>query len=369
MLPLLSQLCHTPASEDALCKLKNLTKGEQEELLTLARKQGLLPFLYVMLKNEKSAKAILKPLTDAYYGTIPICMQLAKELTEVCSALVEANISYCLIKGIVLTEELFGNIASYPSRDIDLFIQKEDIEQLHTVLKTIGYTPTSASNEKALEEEYSISFKGEGKRPLDIHYHLGEAQFFDIPASYWWKGIRNFTFQHKEYQMLQKEKMLLFASLHLFGHGFVPFKFLLAFSKMLSLYGKEISVIKLIEDAQKYNILIPFLLCCYLVKEHLATELPVQIKEQIEALSTYKKYHFRHISENLGNEEVSFPLLYLRLASLIYSPTAFLLHLLRWVFPSKRSIAKRHGLQEGSLLLFFYYPLSPLLRLFKKRPL
>ncbi len=364
------KLCRTPLHHDTIAFLSGLDSEKQEEFINSARKQGLLPFLHTRLKNEEIPGEIQKALTDAYYGNISVTLQLVRQLHEVTALFEEAGIPCCLIKGVPVTEELFGNIAAYPSHDIDLLIHRKDMQKSVVALQKRGYTPLSPTDRQSLSEGYSVGFSAGGNsRPLDLHYHLGEKQFFDIPETFWWEGIRNIPLQGKNIPVLSKEKMLLFASLHLFGHGFVPFKFLLAFERMIHLYAGEINMERLLQSAKQQQILIPFLLCSHLIKDRLNTPLPAAIEEELQALSRYRKYHFRQISDRLFDEETSFPLLYLRLASLIYSPWQFCLHLLRWIFPSPALIAKRHRLKKNSPLLWLYYPLSPLIRLFKKRPL
>ena len=106
----------------------DLSRGDSDELMKLARKQSILPIVYQGLSNLKISNEWLdvyeKPRMKAVFQVI----QQQDALKRVIAALESVPVQYILLKGAVL-RNLYPRTDLRTSCDIDVLVREEDIEK------------------------------------------------------------------------------------------------------------------------------------------------------------------------------------------------------------------------------------------------
>ncbi len=73
---------------------------------------------------------------------------MVSELDRLIDGLNKKGIEVISLKGATASEKIFGDIALYPSGDIDILIKVEDIDSVRKFLEADGYT----LNDKCFDE-------------------------------------------------------------------------------------------------------------------------------------------------------------------------------------------------------------------------
>ena len=137
-------LCAHPIGsvEKSVCA-SALVDIDWQELLALAKKQGMMALLYGHLKYHELLDTIpdfaQKALHRFFVLNVARNERLQKILFDVLSLLQTAKIDVTPIKGIVLAKELYGDIAWRTMEDLDLLVQLPDMLRAREVLLKNGF--------------------------------------------------------------------------------------------------------------------------------------------------------------------------------------------------------------------------------------
>lgn len=126
-----------------------------ERIIGLAQKTGVAPVLFAALKAKDvtpppaSAERIRKIyLTSAARNT-----RIFHEVGKILRALQAANIPVIPLKGIWLAESVYGNIALRGMGDVDLWVQRSQLDAARQVMVSLGYSSRSrADRPQALQD-------------------------------------------------------------------------------------------------------------------------------------------------------------------------------------------------------------------------
>lgn len=110
-------------------------------LIELSERHRLLPHLYKSIKEISLSISIDIPaeLKEKYISQTDHVLKLASEGVRLSSILNKNGVSNILLKGPFLSEQIYGDIALRPSRDIDILILPEHVEQVNDILIREGY--------------------------------------------------------------------------------------------------------------------------------------------------------------------------------------------------------------------------------------
>ena len=146
-----------------------LAEGDWERIIALAVQEGVGPVLYSRLKE----RACLLPrkqaeqLRRAYLANAARNIRLFHELGTILRTQQAASVSVILLKGAFLAEAAYGDIALRPMADLDLWVQRYQLDAARSVMQTLGYASRSQAD-----------------RPLALQDALtGETQMFNADAS------------------------------------------------------------------------------------------------------------------------------------------------------------------------------------------
>ena len=106
-------------------------------------------------RNLIPAEATAK-LQQAYYRSLSRGMVLYSTFEKVAEAFCIAGIQVVVLKGIYLSEWLYGDIALRQFSDMDLLVKKEDALQCLSILKNLGFKPSDAAVTEFISSQSEI---------------------------------------------------------------------------------------------------------------------------------------------------------------------------------------------------------------------
>lgn len=131
---------------DALLDLTSIVPANQKEefwdnLLQLAVERNVVTRLNFVFKAhaEQLPSALLNRFRAIYFGSLVRNTALAEKGLKIVSVLQAANIPCLVMKGTALTQQLYGDLASRNSLDIDLLVKSEDVMKAAQLLENLGY--------------------------------------------------------------------------------------------------------------------------------------------------------------------------------------------------------------------------------------
>ena len=162
-----------------LCARTQLTPQQNNELEVLLKQpldwqhildqsatHRLTPLLFYHLKNLELPPHIYTILEKTYTYTAFHNMVYLAELNTI----LDQGIKIIVLKGPHLAETVYGNIALRPFSDMDLLIQRADIEKLDQKLIKLGYISSDKSFYKNCHFHLPYTKKGKVNIHLEIHW-------------------------------------------------------------------------------------------------------------------------------------------------------------------------------------------------------
>ena len=125
------------------------------ELFTEAKNQTVFPIAYMGFKNKKYDKA--------FYNFVAKNVQVNYNHTEIADLLSANNIKYVFIKGVA-SASYYKEPTLRMMGDVDILINRYDIEKVHALLQTLGYN----TNEDIFKENGHMGYKREISGILSI---------------------------------------------------------------------------------------------------------------------------------------------------------------------------------------------------------
>lgn len=219
---LLSAICSAQPHET---ELEDWLRSELiwPDLLERAIAYDLAPLLYYRLKHLRAARlvppAVMNRLKTIYQWHTARNMNLYAKLQEVRDTFAQNNIPLILLKGAVLADLIYGNLALRPMRDLDVLVRNCDLDVADNLLRKLGYSPNEAYRPEAWFRNYHHNIpyiSADRSLTLELHYHIvPPAAPVLIPAEDLWQDAHTVTIMNEEAAMLSPEKFLLHLCVHL----------------------------------------------------------------------------------------------------------------------------------------------------------
>ena len=138
------------------CACTKLSKNDQDKIrklvnngldwdyvLQMGKAHGLAPLLYYHLHridhNHRIPQPIMDQLHNIYYSNLARNLLLYDESSRVLKYFEEKGILVVAVKGIVLAELVYKNVALRPMADVDLLVQKRDLSEITKTLFKLGF--------------------------------------------------------------------------------------------------------------------------------------------------------------------------------------------------------------------------------------
>lgn len=338
-----------------------------KKVFKISGEHGVAPLVY---RNIGMLTGVSPEIAEHFKRAYLFCLgnsaKASRDLMAITETLKANVIEAVALKGLLVADEVFGDVASYPSSDIDLLIRRKDVSRVFDVMAEEGYASESGTDAFYLDHYADLDMCKEGNVPVEFHLRLGSKRYFTVPEAHWWEDLRSRSYDGVVYTVLSKEKCLLFAALHLFEHGCAPLKFIVGVAEMLRVYEDDIEWERFMESAKALGVHNTLLLSCFLASELLEAPLHPVVKEWLYRCSPKELWIFRKIKRYVF-QDVRFSTVMFLLTLLQFNIFEVFLRMIQWVFPSIKEISFRYELPSGSKRVYFYYFMNPLFLLLKKR--
>ena len=145
----------------------------------LAEHHGVLPLLYQSLSGvtAKVPSSIVDDLRKSYEHNARRNLKFTAELFRILDSLEVHGITSIPLKGPVLAERVYGELALRFFSDLDILVSPSDVLRAKKVLEPLGYTPTlslTSTEERAyLATGYEYTFDGPaGRNLLELQWNF-----------------------------------------------------------------------------------------------------------------------------------------------------------------------------------------------------
>lgn len=155
------------------------TAPDWSRLVEKARQEGVSAVLYHNITSHRLdglvPQAPVAAFCDEYHANLKRNLSVIGTLREVLAAFEQDGIPCIVLKGIVLAECVYPNIALRGMSDIDILIKKADLLRADDLLSSLGYTPRDSTAEKAIQNPAgylaSLDYRKSAPSALGLHVH------------------------------------------------------------------------------------------------------------------------------------------------------------------------------------------------------
>jgi hypothetical protein len=236
----------TQLDADATEQLLDLLRGplDWERLWAQGHLHDVLPLLTSSLRQLAGHAAIpadwLARGQRRLYATLLHNTALADELVRVCTALRAARVEALPVKGVVLAETLYGNLALRPAADLDVLVRRCDLPTARDVLRGLGFAhravPTFAELYHPFHDPQYFRQTARGEVCLELHWALWAARFFHLDVETLWERAVAAQLHGTSVQILSPEDTLLHLAIHR-SRSPLRLRFVCDIAELLRLHG------------------------------------------------------------------------------------------------------------------------------------
>ncbi|MFT8322216.1 MAG: nucleotidyltransferase family protein [Bacillus sp. (in: firmicutes)] len=230
---LLSLLQFNSTDNDIRQIEKQYAGSDWDKFLQLAIHHRVYPFVYRKLskiENDWIPSHILQTLRVNYQQNTFQMLQLSAEMEYVMKQFSESNIRSLVLKGPILAADLYGDISLRTSKDLDILIPYDKIEEADEILSREGY----------MKEEYPIILKewkwkthhfsylhSTKKINIELHWRLHNPPDKEPSFQSLWERKRVSKLSNYPINHLGNEDLYLYLMAHGARHGWFRLRWLL----------------------------------------------------------------------------------------------------------------------------------------------
>jgi hypothetical protein len=346
------------------------------DMARLAQNYGLGPLLHAAIRENglDAPREIGDRLQETYYQLAAANAVRFQELAKVLTTLSAARIPVLVLKGALLAETVYGNLALRPMSDLDLLIPRERIHEIPQVLAPLGYR--LSAGEAGYSFAYDTLFCGEiilcKDTPvlpvvLDVHWHLLAVEWFhhtgrvDLEAL--WETVCPLRIDGTPARQLCPEDNLLHLCLHAgISHSYVYLLNLIDIDHAISIY-RDLDWDRFLQRARDFQVRSAAYFGLRFTRDLFDTPIPDRVLNALRP-GRFRCWGVRRLADPerlvLGAQPpLSRRSRYLLHLALIDSLPGFL-RLARYLFlPSGDWLATRYALNHPATVLLarFWHPL------------
>ena len=207
------------AAADALRALVG-TGLDWRRLWELGDRHDVLPLLAVSLPAAAgdAVPAEWRELaTRRRHVTLRRNGRMAEVLDRVLEGFATAGVEAIPVKGLVVTELLYGSLAARGAADLDVLVQPADLDASRRVLADLGFFQGKPSFATLTHEFHDPPFYvGDGNEQvcLELHRDLWADRFFRSDVDGLWRRSVEGTFLGRPRRLLSVEDMLIHLAIH-----------------------------------------------------------------------------------------------------------------------------------------------------------
>lgn len=338
--------------------------------LKLAMHHRIYPLVYLKLKeaaSELTPSHVLQALQIEYKKNTFQMLHLSGEMERVSKLFTENKIRSLFLKGPVVAHDLYGDISLRTSKDLDILIQKSDIEKVEELLLKHGYTNTQETitqSDKKGRNYHITYFHTHKKIEIELHWKLHPYPIKQPTFNELWERKRNSNFASYPVFFLGREDLLLYLSVHGARHGWFRLRWLKDINQIL----KQQFNYQQVNSSQKkyqYSHMIgqTHTLVSQLLGLKVNKDIKILSKRNSKKLAQTALLYIGKRTHSHINESHDLNTYHTRYLFLLMPTSRKILFILTLLHPSSKD---QQTLLLPNSLHFLYFPLRPFLWIWRK---
>ena len=204
-------------------ELSVLTDADWQSLLDLAINNDVSQMLFTALNHHqiKLPPIISERIRDIHLTSVVQSTMRYHDLAQILQAFESAAVTVVPVKGAWLGEEVYSNIALRGMGDIDLWVDRSEIEAARKTMESLGYSSEGSRNDRprALQEELlgEIQFFKSGSPMIELHWTNFPGEWLrhvsQIDEKLIWQ--RTLPYKGNYIRQLSAEDAIIHISIHL----------------------------------------------------------------------------------------------------------------------------------------------------------
>ncbi len=346
---------------------KNL---DWNSFLQKAKENGISAVVFSRLKEIKKdcphiPPFIFKELKKDYFLNATKNSLIFEELAKVLEIFRKAGLKVIILKGAVLAEKMYGNLALRSMTDVDLLVKKEDLWRLDEQLKILGYKPSDIAVEEIdFSSTYltTLDYRSlSAKSPsFHIHWHFvnstipNESYIKNIKIEDIWRDAEKTKIAGAKTLVMAPHHFLIHLSEHALRvtHSLSKLSFFCDIDETVNYYQEKLDWERVIRESLKFNLNRMVYPSLYFTAKFLGTKIPknVLLKLKPERFGLSERIFMNSISNNKRFPGLSY-LVHLAMNNGVLNKISFLE---RTLFPPPQIMAQRSYVPRSRLSYIRY---------------
>ncbi|MET3319928.1 UNVERIFIED_ORG: hypothetical protein ABIC97_003025 [Peribacillus simplex] len=206
-----------------------LTNTDWEFFLQLAMHHRVYPLIYSKLKIVDEAlipKYVIENLYQEYKKNTFKMLFFSGEMENLSKLFDENQIRLLFLKGPVIAFDIYGDISLRTSKDLDILVQKTDLNRVEELLLSYGYEREELQDKFEKSRHHIIFFHPQKKIEIEIHWRLNPPPLKEPSFNELWDRKRVSTLTTYQVYFLGEEDLFLYLIAHGSRHGWFRLRWL-----------------------------------------------------------------------------------------------------------------------------------------------
>src|SRR5262245_56636798 len=252
-----------------------------QALVKLGQQHGIRPILHQTLKSvcwDFVPQPIQRELEHLYRTNVQTSLLFGGELLRLLSAFQQNGIPLAALKGAVLAELLYGDLALREFSDLDIIVQEADMSKAEDILTAWGYQadfPDRDFRSAFLSYQGQYAFRNQQTGlVVDLHWRLSsKGEAFPLKSEEIWPRLGQVTISGRTVPTLALDDLALFLAAHGTKEGWRLLKWICDFAELLR-KCEDVDWTAVLDRAERANSSRPLLLAVALASTLLDAPTP-----------------------------------------------------------------------------------------------
>ncbi len=250
-------------------------------ILEQADRHGIVPLLYDHLQGMPDAgipEAALTELAHRSRKRLVWNLCLHREQVSLLGEFNRTGIPVMPLKGFLLADMLYGDLALRPMCDIDLLVRPEDLAKGEQALLRSGYIRLHQPEVEVDLYHYSYTKDGEGGANVlvELHWDLAKSHAARLDVREVWRSASRGTWEGQEIWTMALPDLFLYLCLHAVKDGLGSLRLLVDIALTIERFGKILPWEELVGKIRAAQIRMPVYLSLLQGREFLGAPVPVE---------------------------------------------------------------------------------------------
>lgn len=331
-------------------------------LLTSLIEKGIAPLFFKIYVPFISVNYIPEEYTyklkSTYYKVLSRNILFQNVFSQLITEFTKYSISFIPLKGIYLSEWLYGDMGLRQLSDIDILIKPEDAKRTLFLLESLGFKSQISINEQIEKDDINlVHFSPMMLNGISIEVHIKLLKDNFIPVESIWEHSVKCFISNQPVKVLWLHDMLIHVCLHLNKHmlnGTMQFTGWLDIVNLLEKYVGNEDWEELLKRCDLFNCRSVVFMQIILAKEYMNATVPeyIYLKYRYLLKKDYEKLFTKYLNGYKGfyisNKS------HLKTLNDLKPLNKKIRYLINIVFPPKLYIINKYSIKHEYLYVLFY---------------